>query len=398
MRIDVTTARPIVIPDPDGSGPEIRRYVIEVKTRDKSVADQQLVMTWFPYCFDWLDWSEFKGHRNRTLGEARTVRARVYRGEIPLADYLRSRRYRDFDEADSEVFTAYLPDPKRDDNLVWTGRRSKGRANRRAGQTDAWEPPEGRADRHAEHHDAGELPEWPSDRHGAPPEARELLAFGLCRDRKQAEEDILRERSIAKLISDVDERVFYRYWKNHPFCRPRRLNDQLLDPERYVPILRTSIRKALAGPVRNQASFVGWPVATWATSVFLGALYNLNRRKEMPGAIVDEASDRGIPREQTRKEAPDFERQLAGLVIALSEREASLDTDGLLRVARDEIRSASTNDRVGALALIVALGDFARVASCDVELMQRLAQEDPDPDVRDAARLAAKLVSGARSS
>lgn len=363
VAIRVTTARPVELKSLDDQAKPIHRWTIEVKTRDKSVASSQLVMAWFPYSFEWEDSTSFKGHRNRSKAEIAPLLDAVARGEIPWDEFLRNSKYRDIHETDSGVLTAYFPDPRRADESSWRRRRSQLLKPLRS--------------------------------HGQA--ATELLAFGICSDLNSTVEAVLRDESTLKLLSQVDDWIFYRLWKDHPFCPPRRFRPALLANDTLEKILRSAIRKAIAGPVRNQESFLGWPVASWARAVFLGTLYNLNRRAELPD-VSDEPESRGEQASYPLEAPPEFDflGAVADLVQDLDAE--SLDAETLLDGAVVQLTSPAAQQRFNALVLITAVvlakawRDFVRVAPQVVGQIDALVRDDPDQGVREAARIARSLL------
>ena len=343
--IQVATARPIEIPAASSQTKSSTRFTIEVKTKDKSVRGKEVVMSWFPYSFDWESYSSFKGHHNRSKEQADETLNRIADGEIALEDYFRDNKLRDVFQGNSNVLTAYFSDAKRSDEQIWSRRRQ---------QSD------------------------------------ELLAFGICNDVEKVVDEIYREEAMLRLFSNVDDTILKRYWKDYSHFvnrpKPTLIRGDLLSNEIVERILKSSIRKAVAGPIRNQLSFIGKPVSSWATSVFLRALYNLNRTKETPKEVTTSTVTKSDSRSKAvaSHQRPDFMVEVADYAQQLSEN-SDLDPETLKEHAIQKLTAADPGTKTAALALLMALSFQIEFDKSLREQISDMAEHDDDPFVRENA-------------
>ena len=343
--IQVATARPIAIPATPSPTKSSTRFTIEVKTKDKSVKGMEVVMSWFPYSFDWESYSSFKGHHNRSKEQADETLNRIADGEITLEDYFRDKKLRDVFQGNSNILTAYFSDAKRSDEQIWSQRRQ---------QSD------------------------------------ELLAFGICDDVEKVVEEIYREEAMLRLFSNVDETILKRYWKDYSHFtnrpKPTLIRGALLGNEIVERILKSSIRKAIAGPIRNQQSFIGKPISSWATSVFLRALYNLNRSKETPKETTPSVVVGNDPqsKEVAPLHRPDFMVEVADYAQQLSEH-SDLDPETLKEQAIQKLAVADPGTKTAALALLMALSFQIEFDESLRKQISHMANDDDDPCVRENA-------------
>ena len=334
-KITVTTAFPLEITHPQYE--PIRRIVIQIKTQDKNLADLEVIVSCFPYSFDREAISRLKGHNNRSHDESLDIRKRLCQGEIPVEQYLRTKTYRDLNEPNSKILTAYFPELHPSAVDVWSGQRRK------------------------------------------TTKLSELLAFGFCENVEFAVNDIYEnDLKIMDLKAEVNPSILQRFWKNHPCCRQLDLlSESLIDPANVEKVLKSAIRKALSGPITNQKRLVGEPVATWARCIFLGAMYNLSRRKKFQV---------NTPQAENFKEdvAPQDFMDLVASSIFLSE-DWEGDWDDL---ALNGIKKLPHNDpherRVG-LALLCAICERIEFGDSVQKTIRELSQHDPDALVREAA-------------
>lgn len=345
--VTVTTGFPFEIEHPDYE--PVERTVIQIKTQDKKVQDLEAIATWFPFSFDRECTSSFKGHNNRTQAASLKVREQVCNGTIDVDFYLRTNQYRDLCEKNSKILTAYFPVLKRTDKFVWSGQRRKTKS------------------------------------------MGELLAFGLCKDFYSAVEEIYdHDPKILDLRAEINPSILQRFWKNHPVCRQLDpLSEKLIEDDRIERILKGAIRKALAGPIQNQESFVGTPVASWARCIFLSALYNLSRTKEFKSDLKSTKRVAEEPR------SLDFEVLVGTAILLVQDWDG--DDETLLRKAVALLSKKDPIERRTGLALILALHEEVEIDDEVREIVRKIQDHDVDPTVReDTAKVLKQLERSSR--
>ena len=346
VEIKVTTAKPSEIPAAKGQTKSSTRFTIEVKTKDKSVSNMEIVMSWFPYSFDWESDSAFKGHHNRSKAEGDKTLCRIADDEITFEEYCRDKPFRDVLQGNSCYLTANFPDAKRSDERIWSQYRQH----------------------------AGD----------------ELMAFGICKNVDEIVDEIFREEAMLRLFSHVDETILLRYWKDYSHFtdrpKPTRIRGDLLDNEIIERLLRSAIRKAVVGPINNQKSFIGKPVSLWATSVFLRELYNLNRRNNTPTPVTSAAAARRDSQSQevTPLQRPDFMLEVAIYTQELSEN-SELDLKTLKARGIQDLTATDPGARTPALALLMALPAKYKRDESLCQQVRHLADHDDDSFVRENA-------------
>ena len=341
-KISVTTVFPLDIIHP--KYPPLQQNVIQIKTEDKDVKDLQAIVTWYPYCFNREATSYLKGHNNRSHVESLEIRERLCKREIPLEAYLSTNKYRDLQEPNSKILTAYFPTLRPSEDDVWSGQRRKTK------------------------------------------KMTELLAFGFCENVERAVEEIYEsDPKIRDIKAEVNPSLLRRFWKNHPCCRHLDLlSDKLIDPDTIERILKSAIKKALSGPMTNQSGIVGEPVATWARCVFLSTLYNLNRTKTYQ-------SSNPQPDDHEVEPVPQEFMDLVASCMLLCE-DWDRDWFELSEAGKKRLTNEDPHERRIAIALAYAIRDHFRIDETTFEKLLKMSVDDPDANVRDAALFVLKQL------
>ena len=356
--IVIEAGRPLELP----RHKEDRPTCTSVTTHDMSVVGKQLLMSWFPYSNDWEANSVFLNYSQKSKLEKKQR----------LLEFLST-----FEKKRDVNWSQYFEDPSSIDpfnssrsstvSYVLNPRRSSDCSSKKVfSQRNQHRTGKGGIERRGK---------W--------------LAIGICDNIDEAVRTILAEPGMQALLHNEDAFSLWRLWKNHQAARPFRLREELLDLNYRETILKCAIRKAIAGPIDKPETFVGEPVATWATSVFLETLYNLNRR--YPDENLDDAIDHDTvievnpPGRNTPEPTIDF-MMLVSSEIRSRGSKKHRNIEKLMNSAMELLDHSNFNYRLAGLARLKSLTDDFDLHDSLGEKLHSMASDDPEFVVREAAK------------
>lgn len=345
---------------PQTPGGEDRVWIgFQVQTEDKTLRNATLVLATYPYSTDWFDWSDFKPVLKRSR-EQRLEPLRAPMEEIKRM--LRERRSaaNDLIETRSGWLTARLSWPTRTVGLSIT---SRARSKRKKG---IWRSVQSSLNRRHRH------------KNGPP----ELWCFGACREFEKCREILRHSLRAQHLFDSVGSGTLFegrRSLGRAPFLPVGDMAKSL-----HSAILESSIIKALAGdsPHLERIKRSGKPplASLLMKRIYEETLYNLVRRLNEPGTIVDDQGADG-PEE--------FEEVFDELVQSSRQR---YRTQGFTEIHRHKIdhllTTGSDSERILACAALVGASKAGhRVHRIFHKPVQAIWQDRSEsPEVRKAAR------------
>ena len=354
--IVVETGHPLDIPLKKR---EMRPKCTTVTTKDEDFRGKQVLASWFPYSNDWEAHSVFMGYskKGRPEKQARLkeIAVQVEAGKTTWAEFFQDPLSIDPFNGSSKSTVAYILNPQRSvdssSKQVFSqqNRRGTGKGGSKRGK-------------------------W--------------LAIGICDNIDETVNTILNEPSMQYLLENQDPLFLLRRWNHHEVLHPFRLRDELLDLNYRETILKCAIRKAIAGPVDRQEAFVGKPVATWATSVFLEALYSLNRRYPdgKPDTVIvpDTAPELKSKCRTSPEPSIDFLMMVSTMIRAIGDGKHN-DYEKLKKSAVTQLKHLDSNYRLGGLARLSSLSSRIDLDDALKQQLVSMASTDVDLAVREAA-------------
>ena len=348
--IVVETGYPLDVPQTNGDRLSCTAVTASDTKGRTSVRSKQVLASWFPYSNDWEARGVFLGYSKKSDAEKQKrlqkFADKFEHGNKIWANYFQNKKSIDPFNGYKDRTVAYILDPQR--SVDRSSKKVFSQRNQRA-------TGKGRSDK-----------------------AGKWLAIGICDDIDDAVTSILNEKSMQRLLQNQDALYLVERWKEHEVLHPFRLRDELLEFSYRETILKCAIRKAIAGPIDHQKSFVGKPVASWATSVFLETLYNLNRSD--PDQSADESIVRKVP-----DQSLDF-MMMVGCEIRTRGTEKHCDVEKITKSAVVLLGHPDFNYRLAGLARLSSLKDALDLDDSLKRKLLKMVKEDLELVVREAAK------------